>query len=554
MCGYNSIIPPLFLFSNMSIKSKQTHTSTNGILKYIPCVSIIFLLFIVTPSGVFGQTQISDDVVVLHTSSGNIVIELFRDDAPNTVSNFLNLTKQKFYDGIIFHRIIKDFMIQAGDPNTKNMKKISEWGYGGSNTNVNAEFNKIMHMRGIVSMARNNDPNSANSQFFIVQKDSEFLDEKYTVFGRLATKESFDTLDRIANLEVQPNTNIPINIHAAKILKAYVENKSKISNLLVQQDPARIVNQNKTLQFFYDEDTGMSFKTLPNVIIQHIDKNDPREADFRITQSDKPSSTILIFIKNSTSSLDDFTSETKKSYSQLIDSGQLLIQGEINTQINNKNVFVRDSIGKSKADGYFDLKYRETTFQGDGVFYTITYYDYIANFENDLSNYDQILNSFEIKKTPHAGGGGCLIATAAYGTELSNQVQSLREIRENVLLKTKSGTIFLDNFNSIYYVFSPTVADLERQFPLLKESVKILLTPFLYSVSILDHVDLGSEYRLMMTGFAIVSLNILLYVVIPIFLITKLSSLIQKQYSHNVACLQKSHSNYVIKNRYYYDK
>src|SRR5689334_1046902 len=121
-------------------------------------------------------------VAELHTSAGEIDIRFFPDVAPNHVKNFIDLAEKGFYNGTKFHRVIPGFMIQGGDPNTISGAP-STWGTGGSEKNVNAEFNDIHHARGIVSMARTNDPNGASSQFFICVADAASLDNQYTVFG-----------------------------------------------------------------------------------------------------------------------------------------------------------------------------------------------------------------------------------------------------------------------------------------------------------------------------------------------------------------------------------
>lgn len=122
---------------------------------------------------------------VIKTKFGEIEIKLFPDKAPKHVENFIKLAKSGFYNGTIFHRVIPGFMIQGGDPNTKDPNKKELYGMGGPGHSVKAEFNDIPHKRGIVSMARSNDPDSAGSQFFIVVEDSPFLDGKYTVFGQV---------------------------------------------------------------------------------------------------------------------------------------------------------------------------------------------------------------------------------------------------------------------------------------------------------------------------------------------------------------------------------
>ena len=125
------------------------------------------------------------------------------DLAPETVRNFVALAKDGFYDGTLFHRVIPGFMIQGGDPNTKDPNKKSQWGMGGPGHTVKAEFSSRSHLRGIVSMARSTDPNSAGSQFFIVTKDSTFLDREYTVFGEI--KEGMDVADKIVSLDRDGN-------------------------------------------------------------------------------------------------------------------------------------------------------------------------------------------------------------------------------------------------------------------------------------------------------------------------------------------------------------
>ena len=135
--------------------------------------------------------------VIIKTGFGNIEFNLMPDIAPETVRNFLQLAKSGFYNGTLFHRIIPGFMIQGGDPNTKNSDK-STWGQGGPGYNLKAEFNSRSHLRGIVSMARATDPDSAGSQFFIVTSDSTFLDRQYTVFGEVV--EGMEVADKIVNL------------------------------------------------------------------------------------------------------------------------------------------------------------------------------------------------------------------------------------------------------------------------------------------------------------------------------------------------------------------
>jgi peptidyl-prolyl cis-trans isomerase B (cyclophilin B) len=123
---------------------------------------------------------------VIETKFGEIELEFLPDKAPDHVKNFIDLAQKGFYDGATFHRVIPGFMIQGGDPNTKDPKAPrSRHGTGGPGYTIKAEFNDTPHTRGVLSMARAQDPNSAGSQFFIVVADSRFLDRQYTAFGRV---------------------------------------------------------------------------------------------------------------------------------------------------------------------------------------------------------------------------------------------------------------------------------------------------------------------------------------------------------------------------------
>ena len=156
---------------------------------------------------------------IITTKFGDIEVELYSDSAPKTVENFKALTKKGFYDGLIFHRIVPGFVIQGGDPYTRDTTNRRRWGTGGPGWNVKAEFNKNTHARGILSMARSQDPDSAGSQFFIVLKDSKFLDGQYTIFGKV--KSGMDAVDKIATLKTD-HADAPINPEQAEIIKVTV--------------------------------------------------------------------------------------------------------------------------------------------------------------------------------------------------------------------------------------------------------------------------------------------------------------------------------------------
>ena len=152
----------------------------------------------------------------IETNFGKISFQLLPDLAPETVRNFEKLAGSGFYDGTLFHRVIPGFMIQGGDPNTKTAEKGS-WGTGGPGYTVKAEFNSKSHRRGVVSMARATDPDSAGSQFFIVTSDSAFLDRQYTAFGEVTA--GMEVADKIVKLQKDGN-DCPVQ--EAKMLKVTV--------------------------------------------------------------------------------------------------------------------------------------------------------------------------------------------------------------------------------------------------------------------------------------------------------------------------------------------
>ena len=155
----------------------------------------------------------AEEIAVIDTKFGKIEIQFFKDKAPGHVKNFKDLAKKGFYDGTIFHRVIPGFMIQGGDPNTKSDDR-SNHGMGGPGYSIKAEFNDTLHTRGILSMARSQDPNSAGSQFYIVVKDSAFLDGKYTAFGKVLS--GMTVADQIVNAprdrKDNPNERIEMKV------------------------------------------------------------------------------------------------------------------------------------------------------------------------------------------------------------------------------------------------------------------------------------------------------------------------------------------------------
>ena len=162
----------------------------------------------------------TNEGAVITTTEGTMVIQFWTDAAPNTIANFKKLANQGFYDGTCFHRVIKGFMIQGGDPLTKDPSKEDMWGTGGPGYQIKAEFNDHSHARGVISMARSNDPDSAGSQFFICHGDPTFLDHQYTTFGKLIKGD--DVLEKIGTTPTHPQDrpNKRMGIISIKIVPA----------------------------------------------------------------------------------------------------------------------------------------------------------------------------------------------------------------------------------------------------------------------------------------------------------------------------------------------
>ena len=167
------------------------------------------------------KPEAKPEVAVIKTSEGDLVLEFWPDVAPGHVENFKKLAKKGFYDGTCFHRVIKGFMIQGGDPNTKDETKKATWGQGGPGYTIKAEFNDKPHVRGVLSMARTPvGPDTAGSQFFICHGNPSQLDHQYTVFGKLIKGD--DVLEKIATTPTE-GSDRPVkrmNVESIKIVPA----------------------------------------------------------------------------------------------------------------------------------------------------------------------------------------------------------------------------------------------------------------------------------------------------------------------------------------------
>ena len=487
--------------------------------------------------------EYDDTVVLIETNSGNLVIEFFHDDAPLHVEKFVELSQRFFYDDTIFHRIIPGFMIQGGDPFTKTYPDDpSVWGTGSPGYYIEAEFNDIKHKRGIVSMARSQDPNSAGSQFFIVHNDSSFLDGQYTVFGRLATQESFDTLDRIASLQTGQK-DIPIDREAAKIINTTVMDRSDIDDLLEANAPetssSGFVMKSDSGPYI-DQELGFSIVPAPGWSVQNppqVNSDSPTVAVVGPVVDEIPAA-FTVNVKDSTSSLEDHVKDLDRTLQPGITAGSIQVISEALTQhkgLETYSLVVYQNFTLSETETTL-IKINVFMIKSSDKLYTLQFTNLGKNYDTTEKEFRDMLNSFTVlgssitsesesaTQTESTEGGGCLIATAAYGSEMAPQVQFLREIRDNTVLQTQSGTSFMTAFNSFYYTFSPTIADYERENPVFKEAVKVGLTPLLTSLTILNYVDIDTEQEMLGYGIGIIMLNIGMYFVAPAIVVVILKN------------------------------
>jgi peptidyl-prolyl cis-trans isomerase B (cyclophilin B) len=491
----------------------------------------IFLILIGFGNYSFAFTTTENPVVVFETNLGNLVIELFPEDATKHVMNFLSLSDTgidgiSYYDNTLFHRIIEGFMIQAGDPNTISGEP-NTWGMGGPDERLDAEFNTIKHNRGIVSMARGGDVNSAGSQFFIVHQDSPHLDGKYTAFGRLASEESFQTLDKIAAVTTGTNDR-PIDPEQVRIIKTTIIPTSSVLGYIPFVDPDRTgspTTKSTGNQTFENQELGVSFSVPEGWLLQQPDKNaTPGAPDVAAVgpKIDGVNPVISLTIKNvGDKTIDDLITEKN----DILDEAVYLNKLEILSQEKIKtNVYQTEAVGNFEIkDEIVLIQFLEVMILSEQKSYTFAYSNTLNNFNNEVPKFKESLDSFKISsqensiiktsETSTEEGGGCLIATATYGSEMANEVQQLRELRDNQLLQTESGTAFMGTFNDIYYSFSPIIADYERENPYFKEAVKLAITPMISTLSLMENAE--SESEVLGLGLSVIALNLGMYLGVP---------------------------------------
>jgi len=508
----------------------------------------------------YAQAAEADDrMAVLETQMGTIVIEFFPAAAPNHVSNFVTLAESGFYDGTLFHRIIPGFMIQGGDPNTISGDPRT-WGTGGPPHSVDAEFNDMPHDRGIVSMARSQDPNSAGSQFFIVHQNSNFLDGQYTVFGRIVTEQSFETLDAIAAVETGAQDR-PVDPEPVRIQSIRMADRSTVASLPDEPAPPPVSQQQQPAQDplappasgdqIYDSSRlGITFVAPAGWLLQEPGRSDPDVPDVVAVGPRAAGGTpqIYVFVRDADqSTLEQLVSARTAEIREVLSAEDFATFEQEPTAVAGLPAHamrVTETITLNNVTAKVSLI--ETIVYGDGQYYTLSYANIPERFDGMMPHYQRMLETFAVKEgaaqpapaesipadspssptpTPpqeqpepaldESEGGGCLIATAAFGSELEPRIQSMRELRDGTVMSTSSGAAFMSGFNAVYYSFSPAVADLEREHPAFRDAVRAFITPMISSLSILGAAEAGSDLDVIAYGSAVILLNAGLYVAAP---------------------------------------
>ena len=284
-------------------------------------------------------------------------------------------------------------------------------------------------------------------------------------------------------------------------------------------------------QLYESQELDLAFSAPEGWFLQQPEKIDENTPDVVAvgpkTGEINPVISLRVTEKNG-KTFDEFINEKNDLLEDVVATGNLQIISQEKSTINGKEAYVTNAIGIFQSgDMTFSIKFKETSIAGIDKFYTFAYSNGVDDFENQLPRFEDSVDTFKILSEPEQietqkdEGGGCLIATATYGSEYAPQVQQLRELRDNTILSTQSGTAFMGGFNQIYYTFSPTIADLERENPIFKEIVKVTITPMLTSLSILNYVDINSEQEMLGYGISLIILNIGMYFIAPAMLINK---------------------------------
>jgi peptidyl-prolyl cis-trans isomerase B (cyclophilin B) len=419
-------------------------------------------------------------------------------------------------------------------------------------------------------MARSQHVDSAGSQFFIMHKDNNQLDGKYTAFGRLVPGLPH-ALNEIASLQTNENDQ-PIDASRATIIKASIVDDLSVSNFAGPDRNTSLVKETKTgggiTEKYHNTLHDIGFDIPYRWQVEegagvNLDlKIKPTQMEHNVQQMiDATGFTPHILIGSEPRNLNTESAGVPTAFFSLKsgDDPEVVANYIFQNDAGRKAHLIISTQNIQTPTETVQFKIAQIHFSNSDTNYSIVHINLTDWFRYEISSFNFTVKTFEIlldgkmqsidfghhpvfkqiisdslkqpepESLPPARVGGCLIATATFGSEMAPQVQFLREIRDNTVLQTESGSAFMTGFNQFYYSFSPTIADYERENPVFKEAVKVTLTPLLTSLTLLQYVDIDSESEMLGYGIGIILLNIGMYFIAPAVLITKIRSFYKLQ-------------------------
>jgi peptidyl-prolyl cis-trans isomerase B (cyclophilin B) len=419
-------------------------------------------------------------------------------------------------------------------------------------------------------MARSNHPDSAGSQFFIVHTDNNHLDGKYTVFGRLVPGLPH-ALDQIASLPTN-DRNQPLDAERATIIKTSIIDGFSTSGFSGPDRNTSFVKKIKIEGGITERYTNTLHDVTFDIpyrwkVIEGGGDNlnltvEPTPLEHNVQQMiDETGYTPQVLIGSAPRDISTESAGISTAFFSLKGGGdpKILSNYIFQNDAGRKAHLVISTQNMETPTETVQFKIAQIHFSNSDTTYSIIHINLTEWFRYEINSFDYTVKNFEImidgkmqpidfgdhpvfkqlivdsrlkpepESLPPARIGGCLIATATFGSEMAPQVQFLREIRDNTVLQTESGTSFMTGFNQFYYSFSPAIADYERENPAFKEAVKIALTPLLTSLTLLQYVDIDSESEMLGYGISIILLNIGMYFIAPAVLVTKIRSFYKLQ-------------------------
>ena len=419
-------------------------------------------------------------------------------------------------------------------------------------------------------MARSHHPDSAGSQFFIMHRDDNRLDAKYTVFGRLVPGLP-NALDEIAKLPTN-DKNQPIDSSRVTITKTSIIDGFSTANFPDPERNTSLVKSTKIsggiMETYFNSIHDVSFNIPYRWIVAEGGGDnlnltiEPGKMEHNVQQMiDQTGFTPQVLVGSEPRNPSVESAGVSPAFFSLKggDDPKILYNYILEDNAGRKAHVIVSTQNIQTPTETIQFKIAQIHFGNSDTTYSVIHINLTEWFRYEINSFDFTVNSFAImidgkmqtiefgnhpvfrqiidlsrekpkpESLPPARIGGCLIATATFGSEMAPQVQFLRELRDNTVLQTESGSAFMAGFNQFYYSFSPAIADYERENPAFKEAVKITLTPLLTSLTLLQYADIDSESEMLGYGISVILLNIGMYFIAPAVLITKIRSFYKLQ-------------------------